>query len=194
MTSATVRRAFAPRTARVSLQKSSSPLPGIDEFMSQAPIDQLADQLGVDEETAAKTARAAGAVLLGGMARRPRRRQGAADSTRGSSARRCRSWRRSCWPSSPNRSAVAGKASRAAGRPRRHPGRPARRRVGRRGRTGRHRGRRRRGWRRRRPGRRTGRPAGRRQALTRRIREVPPRGAAPRLVRRAPAGLRPNCR
>jgi hypothetical protein len=39
----------------------------IDEFMSQVPIDQLADQLGVDEETAAKTARAAGAVLLGGM-------------------------------------------------------------------------------------------------------------------------------
>jgi hypothetical protein len=42
-------------------------MPGIDEFMSQVPIDQLADQLGVDEETAAKTARAAGAVLLGGM-------------------------------------------------------------------------------------------------------------------------------
>jgi hypothetical protein len=35
--------------------------------MSQVPVDQLAAQLGVDEQTAAKTARAAGAVLLGGM-------------------------------------------------------------------------------------------------------------------------------
>jgi hypothetical protein len=42
-------------------------MPAIDEFMSQLPVDQLAAQLGVDEQTAAKTARAAGAVLLGGM-------------------------------------------------------------------------------------------------------------------------------
>jgi hypothetical protein len=42
-------------------------MPGIDEFMAQVPVEQLASQLGVDEQTAAKTARAAGAVLLGGM-------------------------------------------------------------------------------------------------------------------------------
>lgn len=42
-------------------------MPGIDEFMAQVPIDQLASQLGVDEQTAERTARAAGAVLLGGM-------------------------------------------------------------------------------------------------------------------------------
>jgi hypothetical protein len=42
-------------------------MPGIDEFMSQIPVSQLASQLGVDEQTAANTAKAAGAVLLGGM-------------------------------------------------------------------------------------------------------------------------------
>ncbi|HEY7073224.1 MAG TPA: DUF937 domain-containing protein [Acidimicrobiales bacterium] len=42
-------------------------MPGIDEFMSQVPVAQLADQLGVDEQTAARTAKAAGAALLGGM-------------------------------------------------------------------------------------------------------------------------------
>jgi hypothetical protein len=42
-------------------------MPGIDAFMSQVPVDQLARQLGVDEQTAAKTAKAASAVLLGGM-------------------------------------------------------------------------------------------------------------------------------
>jgi len=42
-------------------------MPGIDAFMSQVPVDQLAQQLGVDEQTAAKTAKAASAVLLGGM-------------------------------------------------------------------------------------------------------------------------------
>jgi hypothetical protein len=42
-------------------------MPGIDEFMSQLPVAQLAKQLGVDEQTAARTAKAAGAALLGGM-------------------------------------------------------------------------------------------------------------------------------
>ena len=42
-------------------------MPGIDEFMSQVPVAQLANQLGVDEQTAARTAKAAGAALLGGM-------------------------------------------------------------------------------------------------------------------------------
>ena len=42
-------------------------MPGIDAFMSQVPVDQLARQLGVDEQPAAKTAKAASAVLLDGM-------------------------------------------------------------------------------------------------------------------------------
>lgn len=41
-------------------------MPGIDAFMSQVPVDQLAQQLGVDEQTAA-AAKAASVVLLGGM-------------------------------------------------------------------------------------------------------------------------------
>jgi hypothetical protein len=42
-------------------------MPGIDAFVSQVPVDQLAQHLGVDEQTAAQTAKAASAVLIGGM-------------------------------------------------------------------------------------------------------------------------------
>jgi hypothetical protein len=42
-------------------------VPSIDDLMSQIPIDQLARQLGVDEQTAEQATRQALPALLGGM-------------------------------------------------------------------------------------------------------------------------------
>jgi hypothetical protein len=42
-------------------------MPSIDDLLSQIPLGQLAGKLGTDEQTADRAARAAGAVLVGGM-------------------------------------------------------------------------------------------------------------------------------